>query len=99
VTGLSIRHVGEHFQRSNGTFSNGLTIVPVTSKKILFAFPSHDIYSKYIQLLCSDAPVHPTICNNPKFFPFFADAISAIDGMHIMCAPSSEERDAMRNRK
>ncbi|KIO00364.1 hypothetical protein M404DRAFT_97306, partial [Pisolithus tinctorius Marx 270] len=92
VTGLSIRHVGERFQRSNGTISKYF-------KKILFAFSSHDIYSKYIRLPRSDAPVHPTIRDNPKFFPFFADAIGAIDGTHIVCAPSSEERDAMRNRK
>ncbi|KIO01182.1 hypothetical protein M404DRAFT_92287, partial [Pisolithus tinctorius Marx 270] len=92
VTGLSIRHVGEHFQRSNGTISKYF-------KKILFTFLSCDIYSKYVRLPHSDAPVHPTIHNNPKFFPFFADAIGAINGMHIMCAPSSEERDAMRNRK
>ncbi|KIN97865.1 hypothetical protein M404DRAFT_103253, partial [Pisolithus tinctorius Marx 270] len=92
VTGLSIRHVGECFQRSNGTISKYF-------KKILFAFSSRDIYSKYIQLPHSDAPVHPTIRNNPKFFPFFADAIGAIDGTHIACTPSSEERDAMRNRK
>ncbi|KIN97299.1 hypothetical protein M404DRAFT_92940, partial [Pisolithus tinctorius Marx 270] len=92
VTSLSIRHVGEHFQRLNSMISKYF-------KKILFAFSSHDIYSKYIRLPRSDAPVHPTIHNNPKFFPFFADAIGAINRTHIVCAPSSEERDVMRNRK
>ncbi|KIN94801.1 hypothetical protein M404DRAFT_109764, partial [Pisolithus tinctorius Marx 270] len=92
VTGLSIRHVGEYFQRLNGMISKYF-------KKILFTFSSHDIYSKYIQLQRSNAPVHPTICNNPKFFPFFTNTISAINGMHIACAPSSEERYAMRNCK
>ncbi|KIO00540.1 hypothetical protein M404DRAFT_116437, partial [Pisolithus tinctorius Marx 270] len=92
VTGLSIRHVGEHFQRSNSMISKYF-------KKILFTFLSGDIYSKYVQLPCSDAPIHPTIHDNPKFFPFFTDTVGAIDGMHIVCAPSLEERDAMRNRK
>ncbi|KIO04262.1 hypothetical protein M404DRAFT_54452, partial [Pisolithus tinctorius Marx 270] len=73
VTGLSIRHVGERFQRSNGTISKYF-------KKIQFEFSSRDIYSKYVRLPRSDAPIHPTIHNNPKFFPFFANTIGAIDG-------------------
>ncbi|KIO00965.1 hypothetical protein M404DRAFT_151610, partial [Pisolithus tinctorius Marx 270] len=41
VTSLSIRHVGECFQRSNSTILKYF-------KKILFTFSSCDIYSKYI---------------------------------------------------
>lgn len=39
------------------------------------------------------------ILNNPKFFPFFKDALGGIDGTHINCKPSAAERDASRNRK
>jgi hypothetical protein len=39
------------------------------------------------------------ILSNPKFFPFFDGAIGAMDGTHINCCPSSEERHLARNRK
>ena len=66
---------------------------------MLVAFSSPGIYMKYVHLPRTDAPVHDSILNNPKFHPFFEDTISAIDGMHIVCAPSVEERDASQNRK
>jgi DDE superfamily endonuclease len=36
---------------------------------------------------------------NPKLFPYFEDALGAIDGTHISCAPSASEREFARNRK
>jgi hypothetical protein len=45
------------------------------------------------------SPTPLEITQNPKFYPYFADAIGAIDGTHIACHPSSEERHAARNRK
>ncbi|KIK15624.1 hypothetical protein PISMIDRAFT_39956, partial [Pisolithus microcarpus 441] len=39
------------------------------------------------------------IANNPKFYPFFKDAIGAIDGTHIACVPSANKRDLMHNWK
>ncbi|KIK20856.1 hypothetical protein PISMIDRAFT_73993, partial [Pisolithus microcarpus 441] len=92
VTGLSIRHIGERFQRSNGTISKYF-------KKILYAFSSPGIYARYVRLPREDDPVHPTILNDPKFYPFFRDALGAIDGTHIACVPAADERDASRNRK
>ncbi|KIK19695.1 hypothetical protein PISMIDRAFT_46782, partial [Pisolithus microcarpus 441] len=92
VTGLTIRHVGERFQRSNGTISKYF-------KRMLATFTSPGIYAKYVQLPRSDAPTHPYILDNPKFFPFFVDAIGAIDGTHVACAPAADERAASRNRK
>lgn len=68
-------------------------------KKMLVAFSSPPIYSKYVKLPCDDDPIHPSIHNNHKFYPFFEDAIGAIDGTHIACAPSAEDRDASCNHK
>jgi hypothetical protein len=46
-----------------------------------------------------DDPVLPEIANNPKWFPYFKDAIGAMDGTHINCCPSATDRVASRNRK
>jgi hypothetical protein len=46
-----------------------------------------------------DDPPSNLIRNNPKYWPFFAGALGAIDGTHINCCPSSIDRHAMRNRK
>jgi hypothetical protein len=31
------------------------------------------------------------ILDNPKFYPFFKDAIGAIDGTHIIANPSAQD--------
>ncbi|KIK12571.1 hypothetical protein PISMIDRAFT_32322, partial [Pisolithus microcarpus 441] len=92
VMGLSIRHISKRFQRSNGTISKYF-------KKILYAFSSPGIYARYIRLPCEDDPVHPTILNDPKFYPFFRDTLGAIDRTHIVCVPATDEWDVSRNRK
>lgn len=68
-------------------------------KKLLFAFSLPDIYMKYVQLLHKSDPVHPSICDNLKYFPFFQDTVGAIDGTHIACSPSADKRDAAQNCK
>ena len=66
---------------------------------MLNTFSSPPIYSKYVKLPRADDPIPPTIHNNLKFYPFFEGAIGAIDGTHIACTPSADERDACRNHK
>ncbi|OAX40966.1 hypothetical protein K503DRAFT_668163, partial [Rhizopogon vinicolor AM-OR11-026] len=90
VTGLSIRHLGERFQRSNETISKYF-------KRILFAFSSPPIYTTYVRLPDADSPLPPQIVQNRKFFPFFANAIGAIDGTHIPCHPFREDHHAARD--
>jgi len=63
-------------------------------KKILIAFSSGTIYRKYVQLPCSNVPVHSSIRDNLKYYPFFKDAIGAINGTHIACTPPADQRDA-----
>jgi len=108
VTGLSIRHLGERFQRSNSTISKYAfhLILCVTDsslsryfKKMLVIFSSPGIYTRYVRLPHANDPVHPSIQDNPKYYPFFKDAVGAIDGTHIACTPAAAERDAARNRK
>jgi hypothetical protein len=68
-------------------------------KCILIAFSSHSIYSTYIQLPNADTPIPPQIVETMKLYPYFANVIGAIDGMHINCHPSAADRDAARDCK
>ncbi|KAJ7227007.1 hypothetical protein GGX14DRAFT_305495, partial [Mycena pura] len=91
-TGLSVRHVGERFQRSNETISKYF-------RRILLAVSTAPFYTTYVHLPLATDPVSDYIRNNPKFYPFFGDALGSMDGTHINCAPSAEDRQACRNRK
>ncbi|KIK73852.1 hypothetical protein PAXRUDRAFT_103290, partial [Paxillus rubicundulus Ve08.2h10] len=91
VTGLTIRHVGEHFQQSNNTISwyfHKMTII----------FSSAPFYTKYVHMQ-ADNEIHTKIRTNPHFWPFFKDAIGTLDGSHIHAAPSAQQRGMYRNRK
>ena len=56
-------------------------------------------YTALVPLPDVNSPTPPEIQNLEKFYPFFADALGAIDGTHINCTPSATGRDATRNRK
>jgi hypothetical protein len=60
---------------------------------------SAPFYSEHVSLPDASDPPPSRIYNNPKFFPYFEDAIGAMDGTHINCCPSAEERAAARDRK
>jgi len=57
---------------------------------MLVFFSSPPFYIQHIHLPPIGAPVPPEIQNNPKFYPFFKDALSAIDGTHINCSATAE---------
>jgi len=42
----------------------------------------------YVRLPNPASPTPPEITQNPKFYPYFAGAIGAIDGTYITCCPS-----------
>lgn len=60
---------------------------------------SGPFYQKYVQLPPANGPVPEPIRRNEKFYPFFKNAIGAMDGTHINCTPSAADRHAARNRK
>lgn len=66
---------------------------------MLVIFSSPPFYTMYVRLPTADDPIPPQIYNNPKFWPYFKDAIGAIDGSHIHSAPPAVERPLCRNRK
>ncbi|KIM56717.1 hypothetical protein SCLCIDRAFT_91658, partial [Scleroderma citrinum Foug A] len=80
ITGLPIRHVGERFQRLNDTISRYF-------HKMVNLFASEPLYSRYISFASSTIGMHPKIVNNFCFWPYFKDAVGAIDGSHIPAFP------------
>ncbi|KIK74761.1 hypothetical protein PAXRUDRAFT_119499, partial [Paxillus rubicundulus Ve08.2h10] len=92
ITGLSIRHIGEHFQQSNDMISRYF-------KKILNAFSHPDICNKYVCLPHVNDPTPPEILHDPRFYLALQSTIGAINGIHIICCPSAAKRDASCNRK
>src|SRR5271156_1230781 len=66
---------------------------------MLIFFSSPPFYTQYVHLPPVGAPTPPIIRNNPKYYPFFKDALGAIDGTHINCSASAEMRQAARDRK
>lgn len=68
-------------------------------RKILGAVSSGPFYNKYVRLPNENDPIPKVIYNSSKYFPFFQHAIGAMDGTHISCNPSANDRHAARNRK
>jgi DDE superfamily endonuclease len=66
---------------------------------MLSIFSSPPFYTKYIQLPKAGYRLPRHFHHNPKLYPYFKDALGAIDGSHIHCAPPSIERVFYRNRK
>ncbi|KAF8445604.1 hypothetical protein L210DRAFT_3310912, partial [Boletus edulis BED1] len=91
VTGLTLRRVGERFQRSND-------VISCYFKLTLDVLSSSPFYTKYIVPPSGDT-VASKIRQNPRFFPYFRDAIGAVDASHIPASAPSHKRSAYRNRK
>lgn len=66
---------------------------------MLFIFSSSPFYTDFVRLpRVNDAP-SPYIHDNPKFHPFFENAIGAMDGSHFLSSGTAEERALARDRK
>ena len=57
---------------------------------IIFSLPP--FYTNHVILPTGAEPVSPQIYKNPEFWPYFEDAIGAIDGSHFHCAPPAYQR-------
>jgi hypothetical protein len=94
--GAAPRSLSECQIENRGAFADDLLSY---FRKMLQCFSSHPFYTKYVCLPRRSDPVTPEIAQNPKRSPFFDNAIGAIDGTHISCAPSAADKDGSRNRK
>jgi len=59
---------------------------------MLYIFSCSPFYSNFVCQPQSTDHHSPYISNNPKFNPFFEDAIGAMDGTHFISPGSAEER-------
>jgi len=66
---------------------------------MLVILSSPPFYTDYVHLPSVDDPIAPYIKDNTKFFPFFEDAIGAIDGTHFVCLPTAAEWAAAHDYK
>ena len=62
-------------------------------------FSSDPFYSKYVCLPGASSQVLPQICYDPKFLPFFKDALSVLDGSHFASSPPRAQQPFCRNHK
>ncbi|KAJ8490164.1 hypothetical protein ONZ45_g13315 [Pleurotus djamor] len=90
VTNSSVRKTAERFQRSFETISRSF-------RAVLQAFLSPDFRTAYMTLPNEDR-VPERIRNDPKLWPFFKDAIGAIDGSHLFVNPPSLTKGRWRDR-
>lgn len=67
--------------------------------RVLDAILSPSFASTLIQLPTASATTHPIIQCNPKFYPFFKDALGAIDGTHVGAFTSEAAHAAFRDRQ
>jgi hypothetical protein len=66
---------------------------------MLIFFSSPPFYTQYVHLPHAGTPTPPIILSNPKYYPFFKNALSAIDRTHINCSASAEMCQATRDHK
>ena len=62
-------------------------------------FSSHPFYTKNVHLTRDTDSISSYIRNNTKFWPYFKNALGALDSSHIYCAPPVSERASHQNRK
>ena len=66
---------------------------------MLYIFSSEPLDSDFVHQPQSTDPPSAYIVGNPKFNPFFEDAIGAMDGTHFISSGTAEERALARDRK
>ncbi|MQL86611.1 hypothetical protein Taro_019148 [Colocasia esculenta] len=80
----------KHFQHSSETISKHVREVTKALASLCFT---------YIKLPTLTDPVHPRIRHDDRFYPYFKDAIGAIDGTHVPAHILREKQARYRNRK
>lgn len=67
-------------------------------KKVLYTLSDAPFYTTFVEFPTGEI-IPSKIRKNSKFWPYFRDAIGAIDGSHIPVAPPLRVRGNYRNRK
>ncbi|KIN94977.1 hypothetical protein M404DRAFT_50762, partial [Pisolithus tinctorius Marx 270] len=91
ITGLTIRHVGKHFQHLND-------IISWYFCKFVCIFSLSPFYDVYGHMPAVDE-VQSGIREHPTFWQFFWDAIGVLDGSHIHAALRANDQAPYHNHK
>ncbi|KAH7919768.1 hypothetical protein BV22DRAFT_991331, partial [Leucogyrophana mollusca] len=103
-TGMTSRHLQEHFQRSGDTILKYvsdlikwclLIYVHRCVHCIVNMLVTPPMYTNYVKLLDDVTPSQ--IAENPKLFPFFKDCRGAIDGSPIHAFVPDDAAPRYRN--
>ena len=62
---------------------------------MLVVFSSTPFYTDHVRLPRVGDPIPDYILSDPKLFPFFQDALGAIDGLHFNAHATAADRDAL----
>ena len=68
-------------------------------RRFLHVFSSYPFYNTYLKLPKPLEHCSEVIQYNPRFYPYFADTIRALDGTHIVCHATEVEREMAWNCK
>ncbi|MQL86485.1 hypothetical protein Taro_019012, partial [Colocasia esculenta] len=88
--GVASRAMCEHFQHASETISKHVREVTKVLASLRF---------NYIKVPSLTDPVHPRIRHDDRFYPYFKDAIGAIDGTHVTAHILREKQARYRNLK
>ncbi|MQM00257.1 hypothetical protein Taro_032987 [Colocasia esculenta] len=88
--GVSTGVLMEHFQHSSQTISHYVN-------KLAFSLAS--LAEEYILQPNVTNDCHPYIASNERFYPYFKDALGAIDGTHVPANVPIEDHPQFHNRK
>ncbi|MQL88946.1 hypothetical protein Taro_021517, partial [Colocasia esculenta] len=88
--GVAIGAMCEHFQHSSETISYYVNHVIKAIALLRFT---------YIVLPTGTDPIHPRIRHDDRFYPYFKDAIGAIDGTYIPAHVLKDKQARYRNKK
>lgn len=67
-------------------------------RKMVVIFSSPPFYTRHVRLPTPSDALSSSFKENPRFYPFFKDALGAIDGTQIPVQPPPDERAAYLNK-
>jgi hypothetical protein len=102
----SNRDTQERFSQSSDTISSYLNTLSFSLYKANINSCFHEVldallvlYPHFTSLPNANTPLATRILDDPKYYPYFNNCLSALDGTHILIHAPLEEQARYRNRK
>lgn len=90
LTAQTTKEVAERFQHSKSTIHD------CVYETIVSTLRCKEYFMRQPEL---GDPIHDRILKNPKYFPFFRNAVGCLDGTHVPAVVPVKFQDVFRNRK